>query len=116
MLIRTVCILQVSPVVEAWSPTWLHATQKLRELSQRSPRLADYIRRSSLHQFPYFFSRKTRTRRLQPDYWAQIPLEQKLSRFGQTSLPTLSSEAESWAELDRCVSSAQQSIPWGQRF
>src|ERR1700688_2248247 len=63
MLIRTVCILQVSPVVEAWSPTWLHATQKLRELSQRSPRLADYVRRSSLHRFPYFFSRETRTRR-----------------------------------------------------
>jgi len=52
-----------SPVVEAWSPTWLHATQKLRELSQRLPRLADYVRRSSLRQFPYFFSRETRTRR-----------------------------------------------------
>jgi len=63
MLIRTVCILQVSPVVEAWSPTWLHATQKLRELSQRSPRLADCVRRSSLHRFPCFFSRETRTRR-----------------------------------------------------
>jgi polyhydroxybutyrate depolymerase len=53
---------------------------------------------------------------LQPDYWAQIPLEQKLSWFGQASLPTLSSEAESWAVLDHCVSSAEQSIPWGQRF
>jgi poly(3-hydroxybutyrate) depolymerase len=53
---------------------------------------------------------------LQPEYWARIPLEQKLSWFGQASLPTLSSEAESWAGLDRCVSSAQQSIPWGQRL
>ena len=53
---------------------------------------------------------------LQPEYWARIPLEQKLSWFGQASVPTLSSEAESWAGLDRCVSSAKQSIPWGQRL
>jgi polyhydroxybutyrate depolymerase len=52
----------------------------------------------------------------QPEYWTRIPLEQRLSWFGQASLPTLSSEAESWAGLDRCVSSAKQSIPWGQRF
>lgn len=52
---------------------------------------------------------------LTPEYWAQIPLEQRLSWFGQTTFPTLSSEAESWAALDRCVASTTSSVPWGQR-
>jgi polyhydroxybutyrate depolymerase len=52
----------------------------------------------------------------QPDRWAYIPAGQRLSWFGQATLPTLSSESESWAALDRCVSSTTQSIPWGQRF
>lgn len=52
---------------------------------------------------------------LPPEYWARIPLEQKLSWFGQATLPTLSSDAESWAVLDRCVDSSKKSIPWGQR-
>jgi poly(3-hydroxybutyrate) depolymerase len=52
----------------------------------------------------------------QPERWAYIPVGQRLSWFGQTTLPTLSSESESWAALDRCVSSTTQSIPWGKRF
>jgi polyhydroxybutyrate depolymerase len=64
----------------------------------------------------FLFKGDTDSTALRPEYWAQIPLEQKLSWFGQASLPTLSSEAESWAVLDRCASSATHSIPWGQRF
>lgn len=49
-----------------------------------------------------------------PKRWAHIPAGEKLSWFGQTPLPTLSSEAASWAVLDGCKRSVTQSIPWGQ--
>jgi poly(3-hydroxybutyrate) depolymerase len=42
----------------------------------------------------FLFKGDTDSTALKPEYWAQIPLEQKLSWFGQASLPTLSSEAE----------------------
>jgi polyhydroxybutyrate depolymerase len=51
----------------------------------------------------------------QPERWAYIPVEQRLSWFGQATLPTLSSQAQSWATLDRCLGSTAKSIPWGQR-
>ena len=51
----------------------------------------------------------------QPEQWAYIPVEQRLSWFGRATLPTLSSQAESWAALDRCPGSITNSIPWGHR-
>jgi polyhydroxybutyrate depolymerase len=46
--------------------------------------------------------------------WAHMPVEQRLLWFGQRTLPTFTSEAESWAALDGCVSPTAQSVPWGQ--
>jgi polyhydroxybutyrate depolymerase len=47
--------------------------------------------------------------------WAYIPDEAKLSWFGQLTLPTLSSEAKSWAVLDGCKRSIDKRVPWGRR-
>jgi polyhydroxybutyrate depolymerase len=47
--------------------------------------------------------------------WAYIPDEAKLSWFGQLTLPTLSSEANSWAILNRCQRSINKRVPWGRR-
>jgi polyhydroxybutyrate depolymerase len=47
--------------------------------------------------------------------WAYIPDKAKLSWFGQLTLPTLSSEAKSWAVLDGCKRSSDKRVPWGRR-
>ena len=48
-------------------------------------------------------------------HWAFIPREQRLSWFGQESLPTFSSEMAAWVALDGCQDSSSLHVSWGER-
>ena len=53
---------------------------------------------------------------MQESVWKQIPRDQKMQWFGEETLPTLSSEAGSWASLDGCATSKTEGVPWGKRI